>query len=67
MNIDTGDAMPIRQAPRRTPFAVRCEVARHLQQMQENGVIQPSSSPWASLIVLVCKKDGTMRFCVEVK
>ena len=47
MNIDTGDVTLIRQAPRRTPFAVRCEVARHLQQMQENGVIQPSSSPWA--------------------
>ena len=67
MNIDTGDAMPIRQAPCRTPFAVRCEVARHLQQMQENGVIQPSSSPWASPIVLVRKKDGTMRFCVDYR
>ena len=67
MNIDTGDATPIRQAPRRTPFAVRCEVARHLQQMQENGVIQPSSSPWASPIVLVRKKDGTMRFCIDYR
>ena len=67
MNIDTGDATPIRQAPRRTPFAVRCEVARHLQQMQEKGVIQPSSSPWASPIVLVRKKDGTMRFCIDYR
>ena len=67
MNIDTGDATPIRQAPRRTPFAVRCEVARHLEQMQEKGVIKPSSSPWASPIVLVCKKDGTMRFCIDYR
>ena len=67
MNIDTGDATPIRQAPCRTPFAVRCEVARHLQQMQENGVIQPSSSPWASPIVLVHKKDGTMHFCFDYR
>ena len=67
MNIDIGDATPIRQAPCRTPFAVRSEVARHLQQMQENGVIQPSSSPWASSIVLVCKKDGTMRFRIDYR
>jgi len=67
MNIDTGDAMPIRQASRSTPFAVRCEVARHLQQMQVNGVIQPSSSPWASPIVLVRKKNGTMPFCVNYR
>ena len=67
MNIDTGDATPIRQAPRRTPFAVRCEAARHLQQMQEKGVIQPSSSPWASPIVLVRKKNRTMRFCIDYR
>ena len=67
MNIDTEDAMPIRQAPRRTPFAVCCEVARHLQQMQENGVIQPSSSLWASPIVLVHKKDRTMHFCIDYR
>lgn len=67
MNIDTGDATPIRQAPRRVPFAVRGEVAQHLQQMQDSGIIQPSSSPWASPIVLVRKKDGTMRFCIDYR
>ena len=67
MNIDTGDATPIRQALHCTPFAVRCKIARHLQQMQENGVIQPSSSPWASPIVLVRKKNGTMCFCVDYR
>ncbi len=39
--IDTGDAPPKRQPLRRTPFAVRQEVARQLKEMQEMGVINP--------------------------
>ena len=35
--------------------------------MQEEGVIQPSNSPWASAIVLVRKKDGTLRICVDYR
>ena len=57
LHIETGDASPIAQSVRRVPFAVRKEVARQLQEMQRNNVIQPSHSPWASPIVLVRKKD----------
>ena len=67
MQIETGDAIPRKQAVRGVPFAVRQELARQLTQMQERGVIQPSSSPWASLIVLVRKKDGTLRICVDYR
>ena len=65
--IDTGDVAPKRQPARRMPFAVRQEVARQLKKMQATGVIQPSSSPWASPVVLVKKKDGSHRFCVDYR
>ena len=67
LEIDTGDAQPRRQRPRRLPIAAKQEVARQIQSMQEAGVIQPSNSPWVSPIVLVHKKDGTYRFCVDYR
>ena len=67
MQIDTGSATPKRQAVRRTPFAARQEIARQLKVMQDQGIIYPSSSPWASPVVLVKKKDGSLRFCVDYR
>ena len=67
MEIETGDACPKRQRVRRMPPLVRHEVARQLEEMQRNGVIQPSKSPWASPVVLVKKRDGSHRFCVDYR
>ena len=67
MTVDTGDALSRRQPVRCTPFAVRTEVARQLQEMQSQGVIEPSSSPWASPVVLVRKNDGSLRFCIDYR
>ena len=67
MEINTGDASPKKQAVRRMPFAVRSEVAKQLRDMQAAGVVQPSSSPWASPVVMVRKRDGTLRFCVDYR
>ena len=66
-SIDTGDHRPIHQHPRRIPFALRSQVDEMVQDMLDQGVIQPTSSPWASPIVLVKKKDGSMRFCVDYR
>ena len=43
------------------------EVRKHLQVMMEIGVICKSTSPWASPIVLVHKKDGVQRFCIYLR
>ena len=67
MEIDTGDAPPKKQRPRRMPFAVRQEVSKQLKKMQEAQVIWPSKSPWASPIVSVRKRDGTHRFCIDYR
>ena len=67
MEIDTGDAPPKKQRPRRMPFAVRQEVSKQLKRMQDAQVIQPSKSPWASPVVLVRKRDGTHRFCIDYR
>ncbi len=65
--IDTGDHAPVRQRVRRTPFALRDKVDQMVQDMLQDGIIQPSRAPWASPIVLVRKKDGGIRFCVDYR
>ena len=67
MKIETGDAVPKKHRVRRMPFAVRKEVAKQLKGMHEKGVIQPSNSPWASPVVMVRKRDGSYRFCVDYR
>ena len=67
MEIHTGDAAPRRVPARRMPFAVRQEVSRQLWSMQDLGVVQPSNSPWASPVMMVRKKDGTHRFCIDYR
>ena len=65
MEIETGEAVLRRQPACRLPLAVRSEVAKQLRVMQRAGVVIPSSSPWASPVVMVRKRDGTLRFCVD--
>ena len=65
--INTGDADPVRQPPRRLPFHQRSMVKQMLDDMLSKGVIEPSAGPWSSPIVLVPKKDGSIRFCVDFR
>ena len=65
--INTGNHPPIKQAPRRVPFSLRGTVDRLVDDMLNQGVITHSASPWASPVVLVAKKDGSTRFCVDYR
>eukprot|EP00731_Ephydatia_muelleri_P003764 Em0001g3764a len=65
--IDTGDAVPIRQSARRLPYFQREEVRKTIEDMLKRGIIEPSSSAWSSPVVLVKKKDGSTRFCIDFR
>ncbi|BHF62388.1 hypothetical protein SprV_0200537000 [Sparganum proliferum] len=65
--IDTGSARPIRQPPRRVPVHFQKQLEQTNKDMLDKHVIRPSSSPWASPIVLVKKKDGSLRLCVDYR
>ena len=65
--IDTGDSLPIRCAPRRmSPQKIKQEEAC-VAEMLTSGQIEPSDSPWSAPVVLVTKKDGGTRFCVDYR
>ena len=65
--IDTGSHPPIRQAPRRIPMHKRAVAQQEIEKMLRKGVIEPCDGPWASPIVLVTKKGGDTRFCVDFR
>ena len=63
--IHVGKTPRIRQRPYRIPYSQREVVRNEVKKMLEDYIIIPSTSPWASPIVLVKKKDGGIRFCVD--
>ena len=58
---------PFKEMYRRVPPHLYEEVWKHLKEMVEIGAIRKSSSPWASAVVLVRKKDGSLRFCIDLR
>jgi hypothetical protein len=65
--IDTGDAKPIKQPMRRTQLGFEHEEEKNLEAMLNAKVIQESSSEWASPPLLVRKKDGSVRWCIDYR
>ena len=61
------DAAPFKERFRRIlPLQVD-EVREHLKLMLDAGAIKPSYSPWCNAVVLVWKKDGSLRFCIDFR
>ncbi|UYV76601.1 hypothetical protein LAZ67_14001425, partial [Cordylochernes scorpioides] len=63
--INTGDHSPIKQRPYRVTPSERRLIQDEVNKMIENHIVKPSESPWSSPVILVRKKDGTWRFCVD--
>ncbi|CAH8671217.1 unnamed protein product [Schistosoma bovis] len=59
--------MPLRQPPRRVPVHYQPQLESMTKDMLEKKIIVPSSSPWASPIALVKKKDSSLRLCVDYR
>ncbi|UYV77041.1 K02A2.6-like [Cordylochernes scorpioides] len=65
--IKTTSDIPIRKNPYRVSLKERNIISDQINSMLKNGIISHSSSPWASPIILVKKKNGTFRFCVDYR
>ena len=65
--VTTTDMRPVRLSPYRLPHAYQDLVHKEVQEMLDAGIIERSLSEWASPIVLVNKKDGTLRLCIDYR
>jgi hypothetical protein len=59
------DATPVITAPFRHPSRFKDEIEKAIKELLEMGHIGPSTGPFASSVVLVMKKDGTLRMCID--
>ena len=58
---------PVSLPPRRLPFSQRAEVQQQLEELLQKDITEPSRSQFASPVVMVKKKDGSLRMCVDYR
>ena len=63
--IEVTDPKPFKERPRNIPSGLLDKVKEHLDHMLDVGAIKPSKSAWSNAVVLVWKKDGGLRFCID--
>ncbi|UYV63096.1 hypothetical protein LAZ67_2003113 [Cordylochernes scorpioides] len=65
--IETDDHAPTKQRPYRVSGMERKIIQQEVDRMMQQDIIQFSESPWSSPVVLVKKKNGSWRFCVDYR
>lgn len=65
--IETGNSSPVHCTPYQVSEAERKIIVDQVEKMIADGVVRPSSSPWSSPVVLVRKRSGEIRFCVDYR
>ena len=63
--IEVTDPRPFKERPRNIPSGLLEEVKEDLDHMLKLTAIKPSNSAWSNAVVLVHKKDGGLRFCID--
>ncbi|KAG3079859.1 hypothetical protein PI124_g20069 [Phytophthora idaei] len=66
-SIDTRTHLPIKQPPYRVSKAEGDVMESEIQEYLDLGLIRPSTSPWASPVLMIRKCDGGLRFCIEYR
>ncbi|XP_026459106.1 uncharacterized protein LOC113359736 [Papaver somniferum] len=61
------DSAPVNVRPYRYPYFQKDEIERIVHELQQDGLIRPSSNPYSSPILMVRKKDGSWRMCVDYR
>ena len=67
MKIDTGNNPPIKLRPYRTPIQNRQVIEKTIDEMMGANIVRRSKSLWSFPVVIVDKKDGSKRFCVDFR
>nr|GFD02202.1 putative reverse transcriptase domain-containing protein [Tanacetum cinerariifolium] len=58
-------AAPVARAPYRMVPSGMKDLSEQLKELSDKGVIRPSSSPWGAPVLIVKKKDGSFRMCID--
>ena len=66
-SIELTSNVPVKTAYRRVPPGIMQEVKDHLREMEQKGIIRPSTSPYSSQMVIVRKRSGQVRICVDYR
>ncbi len=66
IKIDT-KVQPVQHAPPRVPVALRDKLKAELDRLVEEEIIAPVTAPWVNLLVVVAKKNGRLRLCLDPK